>query len=397
MRRSPSRRGRVVRLPRSAHRRALHPRVTTSTNDELRAWAEGLNHRVAAVELVGTARASNRIAMAPRTNKQSHDDGTLSAAEITWLTRRAQGGFGTVITGGYAVSPEGRVWDGQAGVYSQDHITPLSRLAVTLARTSTPGIVQLIHGGSRFSPRIAGQDGISASAGTHWRAATEADLDDLVEAHRAAALRVQAAGLHGIEIHSAHGYLPAQFISPVENTRTDRWGGDLVGRARFLRTVVQTVRAAVDPGFVVGVRLSPEDARRGLPLSETTTIAGWLVQDGIDYLHLSLRDAQAPSEADPAVHPIDAVRSVLPDQVALMVAGKIWTPDEAQQALDRKADLVALGLAAIHHPQWPHYMSTPGWTPTPPPTPADQLAATGVSARFLDYLRENWPHTVSDS
>lgn len=345
---------------------------------------------------LGSAQLINRIAMAPMTNKQSHEDGTLSGTEIAWLARRAEGGFGAIITGGYAVSPEGRVWDGQAGVYSDDHIVPLARLATALAPTSTPGIVQLIHGGSRFTPEIAREPGISASAGHHWRAATDQDIERLLDAHRSAALRVQAAGLQGIEIHSAHGFLPAQFISPTENTRTDRWGGDLAARARFLRTLVQTIRSAVDPDFVIGVRLSPEDARRGIALEETATIAGWIARDGIDYLHLSLRNALTSSDAHPSPHPLKVIRPMVPSGVRLMVAGKLWTPIEAQLALTLGADLVALGQAAIHHPDWPRHMATPEWAPAPLPTTSARLAESGVGAPFLRYLRENWPETVAD-
>lgn len=345
----------------------------------------------------GASRSANRVALAPMTNKQSHSDGRLSDTEIAWLARRAKGGFGTIITGGYAVSPEGRVWEGQAGVYSDDHIAPLARLATALAPTSTPGIVQLIHGGSRFTPEIAHLQGISASAGSSWRSATERDIAHLLDAHRSAALRVQAAGLQGIEIHAAHGYLPAQFISPTQNTRTDQWGGDLNARARFLRTLVQTVRSAVGPDFIVGVRLSAEDTRRGITPQETAIIAGWIAQDGIDYLHLSLRNALATSAEPPRTHPIRLIRAAIPSEVRLVVAGRLWSPHDANLALARGADIVALGHAAIHHPDWPQDMADPTWTPTPPPTSTARLTELGVSDPFLRYLRENWPETVMDA
>lgn len=114
---------------------------------------------------IGGQRAANRIAMAPMTNKQSHADGTLSSAEIDWLGMRADGGFGLVITGGYTVAPEGRIWHGQAALYDESHVEPLAELARRISATDAIGIVQLIHGGSRATREITHTAGISASDG----------------------------------------------------------------------------------------------------------------------------------------------------------------------------------------------------------------------------------------
>src|SRR4051794_13274764 len=89
---------------------------------------------------VGSRRAINRIVMAPMTNKQSHEDGTLSAAEVEWLGLRTDGGFGVVITGAWAVAPEGRAWHGQAGLYAERHVAPLAALAQRIASTDALGI-----------------------------------------------------------------------------------------------------------------------------------------------------------------------------------------------------------------------------------------------------------------
>lgn len=340
---------------------------------------------------LGGRTAANHLALAPMTNKQSHSDGTLSSAEIEWLTRRARGGFGTVITGGWAISPEARVWAGQAALYEGRSAAPLAELGHHLSAAGALGIVQLIHGGSRYSPEQAGREGLSASAGPGWREASERDIVDVINAHRVAAEAVATAGLAGVEVHSAHGYLPAQFLSPTENLRTDSWGGDLAGRSRFLRASVRAIRAAVPSGFVVGVRLSAEDRHRGITLEDTAQVAAWLVEDGMDYLHLSLGDALASSRADPSRHPLDVIRPAVPADLPIIAAGSIKTPSEARQLLRRGADVAALGLAAISEPAWPRLAAEPGWTPAPPPHSPEQLAAVGVTAPFLAYLREGWP------
>ena len=132
------------------------------------------------------------------------------------------------------------------------------------------------------------------------------------------------------------------------NLRTDAWGGDLAGRARLLRAVLRAVRARVAPGFVVGVRLSPEDfgQARGLDLDETIEVARWLCADGADFIHLSLWRSERMTAKRPDQHPIPLFRAACPPEVAIIAAGGIWTVAEAQAALDRGADLVALGRAA---------------------------------------------------
>ena len=362
----------------------------SAANRGSRMPARSLHDRVQ----IGNRTASNRIALAPMTNKQSHDTGELSEAEITWLAMRARGGFGLVITGAWAVTPEGRVWHGQTALYGPQHAPPLARLGAAIAQTSALGIVQLIHGGNRATPSITKTEGISASAGQAWRAATEEDIERLIAAHVTAARRAEEAGLAGVEIHAAHGFLPAQFLSRTANIRNDRWGGDLTGRSRFLRELVRAVRAATGDDFIVGVRLSPEDERHGIFLAETADVGAALAHDGVDYLHLSLGDALARSSSDPAHHPLDMVRAAVPSHVAIVAAGSMWTPAQAALVVELGADLVALGLAGIVNPDWPMQARDPHWSPVRPPRSADQLAAAGVTAPFLAYLREDWPDFV---
>jgi 2,4-dienoyl-CoA reductase-like NADH-dependent reductase (Old Yellow Enzyme family) len=343
---------------------------------------------------VGAFTAANRLAVAPMTNKQSGQDGTLSEIEIAWLAQRADGGFGIVITGAWAVTAEARTWHGQTGLYEERHWPPLRDLAARITSTGALGVVQLIHAGSRATPEITAEPGISASDGPGWRAATEHDIDRILDAHRDAAIRVKDAGLHGVEIHAAHGFLPAQFLSPIENQRTDAWGGDLAGRARFVRELVRTIRAAAGEEFIIGVRLSPEDARLGIRLTETTRLAAWLTEDGVDYLHLSLGDAAALSSTAPGQHPVTVLRGAV-GELPIVGAGKIWTPEQAVALIGRGADIVALGRSAIFNPDWPRHAAQPGWDPIRPPFTSFEFAGVGVTQPFVDYLAEQWPELVT--
>jgi 2,4-dienoyl-CoA reductase-like NADH-dependent reductase (Old Yellow Enzyme family) len=163
-----------------------------------------------------------------------------------------------------------------------------------------------------------------------------------------------------------------------------------------LRETVRAVRAKAPAPFVVGVRLSPEDFgnANGLDLDESLQIAQWLSQDGVDFIHLSLWDVQKNTTKRPAEHAIELFRRAVPSEVRLFVAGKIWTRAEAEEALKRGADGVALGRAAIANPDWPQRISDPSWIPRLPPLTVEELKERGLSLKFVEYLRR-WDGFVS--
>ncbi|MBL8786658.1 MAG: NADH:flavin oxidoreductase [Deltaproteobacteria bacterium] len=345
--------------------------------------------------------ARNSLWLAPLTNLQSEADGTLSDVEERWLLRRAEGGFGVIETCAAYVQQSGKTWPGQLGVDRDECLPRLRSLASGLRQRGALSIVQLFHGGARASRALAG-DLVSATAHAvgddHARAATDEDLIGTIDSFRAAALRVAAAGFDGVEIHGAHGYLPAQFLSRT-NQRDDRWGGSLENRARLLRTLVQEVRRAL-PDHLVGVRLSPEDygTVAGIDLDETATVAGWLAADGVDFVHASLWDHRQPSKKYPDEAPFQRIRAAVPLAIPVVAAGAFWTPAEASRwmhwaealpAADGSggAVAVALGSAAIVNPDWPAHAAQPGWEPTRLPVSAEHLAAVAVGAPFIDYLR----------
>ena len=329
------------------------------------------------------------------TNGQSQADGRLGDDELHWLERRAVGGFGLVCTCAAYVAKDGKAWDGELGIDREDDLPGLTRLASAIKKHGSVAMVQMFHGGVRATQRLTGEQVWSASEfhedGADFetpRAATEADIERTIAAFADAADRCKRAGFDGVELHGAHGYLITQFISPVTNTRTDRWGGDVAGRARFAREVMRVVRARVGPSFTVGIRLSLEHggSARGLDLDESLQLAAWLAEDGADFIHASLFRAENFTRKRPEEHPIPLVRAAVPKGVAVIVAGNIWTYEDAAIARERGADIVALARPAIVNPDWPK-LAVPGWEPRRPPLTRAEYGELAVSPAFAVYLK----------
>ena len=343
----------------------------------------------------------NRLWLAPMTNLQSHADGALSDDELHWLQMRADGGFAVIETCAAHVALDGQGWPGELGIYDDKLLPGLRRLATMFATREVLGLVQLYHGGLRAPEAVTGQLPWTATAVNDGalvaRAATESDLIRALQAFRDAAVRAHSAGFGGVELHGAHGYLLGQFLSATLNTRDDAWGGDLVGRARFVREAMRAVRSAVPASFVVGIRLSPEDFgnARGIDLDEAIQVARWMADDGADFIHVSLWDSKRNTRKRPDEHAIPLFRAALPSDVTLVAAGSIWTRDDAQSLIDKGATAVAVGRAAIANPQWASQLKDPDWQPRRPPMTIAELVERGLSPTFANYMR-GWKNFVAD-
>jgi 2,4-dienoyl-CoA reductase-like NADH-dependent reductase (Old Yellow Enzyme family) len=341
-------------------------------------------------------RIKNRAVVAAMTNQQSHADGTLSDDELAWLTMRAAGEFGIVTTCAAHVAKDGQGWAGELGVFADAHIPGLTRLAGALKEHGALALTQIFHGGLRADGSLTGERPWSASESEAARAATEDDIHRVIGQFADAAGRARTAGMDGVEIHGAHGYLLTQFLSVIENRRQDGWGGPLENRARLLREVTRAVRARAPAPFLVGVRLSPEDFgnAKGLDLDESLQVARWLGEDGVDFVHLSLWRALESSTKRPFEHAVTLFREALPSKLPIFVAGGLWTRADAQRMLTLGADLVAFARAAICNPDWPARLADPTWEPRRPPLTVDELRARGLSPGFVTYMGK-WKGFVS--
>ncbi len=343
--------------------------------------------------------APNRLWLAPLTNTQSHPDGRLSDEELHWLALRARGGHGLTMTCAAHVQAGGQGFPGQLGVFSDDHLPGLTRLAAAVREAGSLSSLQLHHAGIRSPRELVGQPvGPSDDAETGARAMTAEEVEQLVEDFVAGALRAQSAGFEGVEVHGAHGYVLTQFLSPEVNRRSDRYGGSLENRARLLVEVVSAVRERCGPDFQVGVRLSPE--RFGLRLGEVREVAAeLLLSEDVDYLDLSLWDvAKQPQEEAYRERPLmEWFTDLDRGTTRLGVAGKVRTGREAAETLERGADFVMVGRAAILHHDFPDRVRHDGtFQPVSTPVSPEHLAAEGLSPVFVEYMR-NWRGFVADA
>ena len=341
----------------------------------------------------------NRFMLAPLTNLQSHIDGVLSNEEYKWLTMRAEGGFGLTMTCAAHVQAIGQGFPGQLGVFSDKHLEGLSRLATQIKAQDSVAICQLHHAGMRSPADIIGTIPVcpSAEEKTGARALTTAEVQELVSDFITAAMRAEAAGFDGVEIHGAHGYILCQFFSADINKRDDQYGGSLENRSRVFFEIIAGIRARCRQDFMVGVRLSPE--RFGMKLDETTEVAQRLMIEGnIDFLDMSLWDVfKEPEEEDKQGRSLLSYFTELErNGVRLGIAGKIRTPEEAEKALAGGVDWIMLGRAAILHHDFPNqYQTNPDFTPVKLPASKEHLSNEGLSPKFLEYMG-SWPGFIAE-
>ena len=338
----------------------------------------------------------NRFMLAPLTNQQSHADGRLSDEEFHWLTMRAQGGFGLTMTAAAHVQAAGQGFPGQVGIFSDDHLEGLTRLATALRAAGSLSAVQLHHAGNRSPKDLVGTPLCpSDHAETGARGLTLPEVEQLRDDFIAAAKRAEKAGFDGIEVHGAHGYVLAEFLSAEINRRDDRYGGTVENRSRIIFEIIDGIRATCRPDFQIGLRLSPE--RFGLKLAEIRDVAAEaLRQEKIDYLDMSLWDvAKEPVEEEHQGRTLMRYFTDLPrGNVRLGVAGKIMSAKAAVEVLEAGCDFALIGRAAILRHDFPERIRRDAAYVSPSlPVTAQHLRDEGLSAAFVDYMK-GWPGFV---
>ena len=233
-------------------------------------------------------------------------DGVPHDWHLVHLGAMAAGGAGLVIAEATAVSPEGRISDHDTGLWNDEQAEAWSRITSFLHSQGAASGIQLAHAGRKASiwpepMRRPGSQPIdeggwqtvsaSAIAFDGYRepvALDEAGILQVVEDFRLAARRAVAAGFDLVEVHAAHGYLVHQFLSPLSNVRTDRWGGSLENRARLLLELVRAVRAEIGEGMPLFVRFSATDwTPGGWDEAQTATVARWAQDAGADFFDIS--------------------------------------------------------------------------------------------------------------
>jgi 2,4-dienoyl-CoA reductase-like NADH-dependent reductase (Old Yellow Enzyme family) len=324
---------------------------------------------------VGSLDLPNRIAVAPMC-QYSADDGSATDWHLQHWMMLAMSGAGMVTVEMTDVERRGRISHGCLGLYS-DHNEAAARRALDAARqVAAPGAkfgVQLAHAGRKASCRRPWEGGgplppdadpwqtVSASAlpyaeGWHTpHALDEDEIEALILRFVASAERARRVGFDFIELHSAHGYLLHQFLSPLSNRRDDAWGGSPANRLRFPLEIIRRIRAAV-PELMLGARLSVTDwVEGGLTVADGVAIAAAYREAGVAYVCCS-SGGNSPAQRVPTgpgyqVHLAEAVRTGA--GVVTRAVGMIDDPHQADAIVrGGRADIVALGRAFLADPRW---------------------------------------------
>lgn len=330
----------------------------------------------------------NRIGVSPMC-QYSSSDGMANDWHLVHLGARAQGGAALILVEATAVTPEGRISPGDMGLWKDEQIAGLQRIAEFLHTQGVYAGIQLAHAGRKASMAIpfAGERLLVPGEGG-WQtvapsalafsesystpqALDQAGIDAVVAAFRQAARRAVRAGFDFVEIHSAHGYLLHQFLSPLANRRTDGYGGSLENRARMLTEVVDAVRAELPAHLPLLVRISATDwAQGGWAADDSVALARLLAPRGVDLIDVSsgglVPYAQIP--AGPGFQVEFAARIRRETHVPTAAVGLITTPEQANEIVARgQADLVLLARAMLRDPYWPLHAAIQLGEPAPWP------------------------------
>ena len=340
----------------------------------------------------------NCLAVAPMTTSQSNADGSISQAESDWLIRLSEDNYGMVITCAASISETSTAFCNQMSLGQDKYIPELKIVTDKMKKNGSVNIVQLCHGGSRAIEALTHEKPHSASSYEMPvipdfippKELSVAQIHQIITDFANACIRAEKAGFDGVVFHGANGYLFTQFISRMTNLRKDNYGGSLENRARFAREVVQACRSAVSDDFIIGFRISFENAglETGLDIDENIQIVNWLTEDGIDYIHMSLLDFTSNSVKYPERNALQYVKSKISNSIPLIGVGGITNVSSAIQAMELGADIVAFGRAAIGNKDLPKLFEKGEELPLQNPFSESGLTELGISHDFISYLRK---------
>jgi 2,4-dienoyl-CoA reductase-like NADH-dependent reductase (Old Yellow Enzyme family) len=316
----------------------------------------------------------NRIGIPPMC-QYSAQDGLAGDWHFIHYGSRAMGGAGLMILEATAVTPAGRISPGDLGLWKDEQIAPLARIAEQAKGQGCVPAIQLAHAGRKASVGLGweAQRTLAASEGGWTPVAPSAvsfgdsyiaphaltldEIADLVTAFVAAAKRAIAAGFQAIELHAAHGYLLHQFLSPLSNQRSDAYGGSFDNRTRLLREVVTAVRAVWPDNLPLLVRLSATDwMEGGWSADETVALCRGLKALGVDLADVSTAGLvpTAKIPAGPGFQTGFAARVRHEACLPSAAVGLITSAAQADHIVRTgQADMVLVGREILRNPYWP--------------------------------------------
>jgi 2,4-dienoyl-CoA reductase-like NADH-dependent reductase (Old Yellow Enzyme family) len=315
----------------------------------------------------------NRIVVSPMC-QYSSVDGFADDWHLVHLGSRAAGGASLVFVEASGVTAQGRITPADMGIYEDGHIEPLARIARFIERMGAVPAIQLAHagrkascappfqGGARLQPDQGGWTVIAPSpipfndTDPLPQELDEAGILDVIVAFVTAAKRAITAGFRVIEIHSAHGYLLHEFLSPLSNHRTDRWGGSLENRTRLTREVAAALRETMPADMPLFVRISCTDwVEGGWDVPQSIELARMLKPIGVDLMDCSsgalVKGAKIPIGPGFQVPFAEAIRKEA--EMMTGAVGMITDPQQADEIVSTgQADLVFLAREMLREPYW---------------------------------------------
>ena len=352
-----------------------------NSGDAVRGCPSGADHdrEVPEIDLLSPLKVRgvtfrNRIVMSPMC-QYSADDGLANDWHLVHLGSRAAGGVGLVVVEASAVTPEGRITPKDMGIWGDQHIEPLARIARFVDSQGAIAGIQLAHAGRKASceqPWLGGARLKTPEAGG-WTVVgpspipfndddpppvelDEAGISGVVSAFENAARRALVAGFKLIEVHAAHGYLLHEFLSPISNHRTDQYGGSLDNRMRLTVRVSERVRALVPADLPVFVRISATDwVDGGWDIDQSVILAQRLKELGIDLIDVS-SGALTPKARIPVGkgYQVPFARRIRDE--AKIMTGAVGLITEAGYANEiitgGDADLVFIARELLREPYW---------------------------------------------
>ena len=318
---------------------------------------------------INSMEVRNRFVVPPMGTNFGDRQGNVTQRLLDYYEARAKGGFGLIVVEVSAITPAGRAIPNELGIWSDDHIPGLKKLTDAAHKHGAKIVVQLHHAGRQTTPdTLQGlQPEAPSAVSCPFCNVTPRELNieevyGLIKKFGDAAVRAQKAGFDGVEVHGAHGYIIAQFMSAHSNKRIDEFGGDFISRMKFPIDIVKNIRARLGNDFPVLFRYSAEEHMQdGIELNEAKMIATVMENAGVDALHVSmcsygsLKWMSAP-QAVPAGYILgyaEAVKKLV--SIPVIAVGKINDPYLADMVVSSGiADMVSLGRESLCDPAFPN-------------------------------------------
>ena len=320
---------------------------------------------------LGKIEIRNRLVFPAMNTRQADIEGFVTDRTIHYYRERGLHGVGLVTVEMCSPEAAGRHRAHELGMHDDKFLPGLKRLAQAIKETGARASIQLGHGGGHTREEVTGQRPIAPSAIEHIvreknvRRIIPLEMDkrrilQTIDAFTAGVIRARKAGFDTVELHGGHGYLIFQFLSPVDNVRTDEYGGSLENRARFAIELVKECRKAA-PDFPLIFRMSAEEyLPRGLTAQEGRQVAKWIAEAGVDAIHVSTGSYRSgeltivpPMIRDPGPFIPLAYGVKKEVNIPVIAVGRLNDPALAEGVLSLGyADMVAIGRGLIADPKW---------------------------------------------